>query len=67
MTANGVLVDDFAFDSGSGIVHVRNAPSPAATSSLGNRRHRRRSRLPLRSRYEDHGRVIARRTSKSRV
>ena len=35
----GSLVDDFVFDSGSGdigsrIIHVRNAPSPAATSSL---------------------------------
>ncbi|XP_076354140.1 L-2-hydroxyglutarate dehydrogenase isoform X2 [Tachypleus tridentatus] len=36
---NGNLVDDFVFDSGSGdlgerILHVRNAPSPGATSSL---------------------------------
>lgn len=36
---NGKLVDDFVFDSGTGflgqrILHVRNAPSPAATSSL---------------------------------
>lgn len=35
----GQLVDDFVFDSGTGdlgsrILHVRNAPSPAATSSL---------------------------------
>jgi 2-hydroxyglutarate dehydrogenase len=36
---SGKLVDDFIFDSGAGAVgsrmlHVRNAPSPAATSSL---------------------------------
>uniref|UniRef100_A0A915KL82 L-2-hydroxyglutarate dehydrogenase, mitochondrial n=1 Tax=Romanomermis culicivorax TaxID=13658 RepID=A0A915KL82_ROMCU len=36
---NGSLVDDFVFDSGKGdlaerVLHVRNAPSPAATSSL---------------------------------
>lgn len=36
---NGNLVDDFIFDSGSGelanrLLHVRNAPSPGATSSL---------------------------------
>ena len=35
----GQLVDDFVFDTGDGdlgsrILHVRNAPSPAATSSL---------------------------------
>ena len=35
----GALVDDFVFDAGDGdmrhrIIHVRNAPSPAATSSL---------------------------------
>lgn len=35
----GNLVDDFVFDGGTGavgsrILHVRNAPSPAATSSL---------------------------------
>ena len=35
----GKLVDDFVFDSGTGVIggrmlHVRNAPSPAATSSL---------------------------------
>ncbi len=34
MTGDGALVDDFAFDSDHRIVHVRNAPSPAATSSL---------------------------------
>ncbi len=34
MSADGSLVDDFVFDGADGIVHVRNAPSPAATSSL---------------------------------
>ena len=31
---DGKLFDDFAFASGPGVLHVRNAPSPAATSSL---------------------------------
>ena len=36
---DGNLVDDFVFDGGTGdvgsrVLHVRNAPSPAATSSL---------------------------------
>jgi len=30
----GTLVDDFVFDQEEGILHVRNAPSPAATSCL---------------------------------
>jgi L-2-hydroxyglutarate oxidase LhgO len=34
MMADGSLVDDFVFDGNEGVVHVRNAPSPAATSSL---------------------------------
>lgn len=39
MDVDGNLVDDFVFDSGLGslgarMLHVRNAPSPAATSSL---------------------------------
>ncbi len=34
LTANGKLVDDFAFERGDGVLHVRNAPSPAATASL---------------------------------
>lgn len=39
LDSDGTLVDDFVFDSGSGalgsrLLHVRNAPSPAATSSL---------------------------------
>jgi len=34
MAADGSLVDDFVFEGDEGIVHVRNAPSPAATSSL---------------------------------
>ena len=32
--SDGAMVDDFALDRGEGILHVRNAPSPAATSSL---------------------------------
>jgi L-2-hydroxyglutarate oxidase LhgO len=34
MSADGKLVDDFVVDQRDGILHVRNAPSPAATSSL---------------------------------
>jgi L-2-hydroxyglutarate oxidase LhgO len=34
MSSDGTLVDDFIFDGAEGIVHVRNAPSPGATSSL---------------------------------
>ncbi len=34
MASDGSLVDDFVFEGAEGIVHVRNAPSPAATSSL---------------------------------
>jgi 2-hydroxyglutarate dehydrogenase len=39
LDADGKLVDDFVFDQGEGqlgqrIIHVRNSPSPAATSSL---------------------------------
>jgi L-2-hydroxyglutarate oxidase LhgO len=34
MTADGTLVDDFVFEHVDGVLHVRNAPSPAATSSL---------------------------------
>jgi hypothetical protein len=34
LSAAGELVDDFVFDRGEGVLHVRNAPSPAATSSL---------------------------------
>lgn len=34
MMGDGSLVDDFVFDGDEGVVHVRNAPSPAATSSL---------------------------------
>lgn len=34
MSPDGGLVDDFVFEGADGIVHVRNAPSPAATSSL---------------------------------
>jgi len=31
---DGTLLDDFAFAAAPGVLHVRNAPSPAATSSL---------------------------------
>jgi len=34
MTADGKLVDDFCFEEGKGILHVINAPSPAATAAL---------------------------------
>lgn len=34
MMSDGSLVDDFVFDGDDRVVHVRNAPSPAATSSL---------------------------------
>lgn len=39
MDSSGTLVGDFVFDAGTGsakgrLLHVRNAPSPAATSSL---------------------------------
>ena len=39
MDADGALVSDFVFDGGVGdvgshMLHIRNAPSPAATSSL---------------------------------
>jgi L-2-hydroxyglutarate oxidase len=34
MTPDGSLVEDFHFAEGPGILHVINAPSPAATASL---------------------------------
>ncbi len=34
MTADGKLVEDFQFDEAPGILHVVNAPSPAATAAL---------------------------------
>jgi L-2-hydroxyglutarate oxidase LhgO len=34
MASDGSMVDDFVFEGSEGVVHVRNAPSPAATSSL---------------------------------
>ncbi len=34
LDAAGRLVDDFSLGEGAGIIHVRNAPSPAATASL---------------------------------
>lgn len=39
MAANGTMVDDFFFERAEGVLHVRNAPSPAATSSLAIGRH----------------------------
>ncbi len=34
MNSDGSMVDDFVFDGDDNVMHVRNAPSPAATSSL---------------------------------
>ncbi len=34
LDSDGTLVDDFRFDYAENVVHVRNAPSPGATSSL---------------------------------
>jgi L-2-hydroxyglutarate oxidase LhgO len=34
LAENGSLVDDFVVEASGGVLHVRNAPSPAATSSL---------------------------------
>ena len=34
LAEDGALVDDFVVDHAGGVVHIRNAPSPAATSSL---------------------------------
>jgi L-2-hydroxyglutarate oxidase LhgO len=34
LAENGALVDDFVVEASGGVLHVRNAPSPAATSSL---------------------------------
>lgn len=34
MTADGKLVEDFHFEEGPGLLHVLNAPSPAATAAL---------------------------------
>jgi L-2-hydroxyglutarate oxidase len=34
MSSAGALVEDFSFVEGPGILHVVNAPSPAATASL---------------------------------
>lgn len=39
MTATGALVDDFVITGSDRIVHVRNAPSPGATSSLAIAEH----------------------------
>ena len=34
LTPDGLLVDDFVVGSDGGVLHVRNTPSPGATSSL---------------------------------
>ena len=34
LAPDGTLLDDFVFHEAPGVVHVRNAPSPGATSSL---------------------------------
>ena len=34
LAPDGTLLDDFVFHESDGVVHVRNAPSPGATSSL---------------------------------
>lgn len=34
LAADGGLVDDFSLGEGEGVIHVRNAPSPAATAAL---------------------------------
>jgi L-2-hydroxyglutarate oxidase LhgO len=34
LSEDGHLLDDFWFDHADNVVHVRNAPSPGATSSL---------------------------------
>lgn len=44
MDNDGKLVDDFVFDNGVGsigsrVLHCRNAPSPAATSSMAIAKH----------------------------
>jgi 2-hydroxyglutarate dehydrogenase len=39
LARDGTLLDDFAFSRQGNVLHVRNAPSPAATSSLAIARH----------------------------
>ena len=39
LTRDGTLVDDFAVSQSGAVLHVRNAPSPAATSALALARH----------------------------
>ena len=39
MDADGSLVDDFRIERGSRTVHVRNAPSPGATSAMAIAEH----------------------------
>jgi L-2-hydroxyglutarate oxidase LhgO len=39
LNTDGSMVDDFVFDAADGALHVRNAPSPAATASLAIAQH----------------------------
>jgi len=39
VSRSGALVDDFLIQEGDGIIHVLNAPSPAATASIVIGRH----------------------------
>ena len=39
LSRTGALVDDFLIEEGDGVIHVLNAPSPAATASLVIGRH----------------------------
>ena len=39
LSRDGQLLEDFAFSAGERALHVRNAPSPAATASLAIARH----------------------------
>ena len=39
LSRSGALVDDFLIEEGPGVIHVLNAPSPAATASLVIGRH----------------------------
>lgn len=48
MHADGSLVDDFVITGGSRVVHVRNAPSPGATSALAIAEHITREALSRR-------------------
>jgi len=39
LSRSGALVDDFLIEEGDGVIHVLNAPSPAATASIVIGRH----------------------------